>query len=864
MPANVLAARDNMENTRLLSPNEDKGRKGKWGGRFMKRIFRRENSKKHNQSKIQQQSEPIAESEGGEESIADRYFAALKDTSVSSGIEELDHTTVNLSYSAGSNPYSTDESYETDVRASWRRKMIAKQRPRSTPGKSLASNGKQYGNSDISSNSDPTATSTSFHNTTVSFGNTENSFVQLDVPKMQRVSSSHNARAIQKCLNDDFDGTSFGSETGIFDNDDIPFVFHTRSSTSRVLEDTCPTIGSSAIVSDHGMEVVLFDSENAGINLDLADNEDDDDIFMSFKLPPTCTEDQDEWRDPFQGDGMKTVFPEITPMLSSSASKANHPVTPARKYSIEFEHGNHEGGDAHKNIPPSPALSLRSETSVTWVSHDDDDADERPMKEIHVPNAENNDSIGVNPDDVFFDHDSINEVAVANIISESLLTPQSSNNTIFASTPVVDEKEADSHTFTAAAAAFPFFWNSPNNVTSVRSAFTPQSAPATTQPQQQQYRLSPRRVQSSSNAANDVLSNFDLSLERKVCSHDDPIAGSPVQSSSLQQKTPSSAFLKRKSVFMGEDLLSQEAESFAEFLEDNKQPIVLDKPQKLVSTAPIFSVKVSPRSELNNSISHTNISAAERLLFAMTESADNSEADESEDRDTNDAVVYKASLLPPVLLDIETAATTTATFNHIASSNGAMTPVTESVDMSYPGTSTLLSLATSRTGSTDIFSKSLSDEDADDEEEEEELTNNASASYASSCTSYAPSTLQGSRSSGVKYTRRRSNSIGVKQLPYCGVFIREDIGEDDEEEYEEDDMSLPSEDFSVHRDGANARQYRTSSLPSRRSSSRQSNSNTTADGTPLLDQVRNELLETVQDLAREGSSVVMKFLRQQS
>ena len=170
-------------------------------------------------------------------------------------------------------------------------------------------------------------------------------------------------------------------------------------------------------------------------------------------------------------------------------------------------------------------------------------------------------------------------------------------------------------------------------------------------------------------------------------------------------------------------------------------------------------------------------------------------------------------------------------------------------------------MATTRTGSTDIFSKSLSDEDADDEGEE--LTNNASASYASSCTSYTPYTLQGSRSSGLKYTRSRNNSIGEKQLPYCGVFIREDIGEDDEEEYEEDDLSLPSEYFSVHRgDGANIRHYISSSLSNRRSSSGTIDRNVKNEGAPLLDQVRNELLETVQDLAREGSSVVMNFLRQ--
>ena len=867
MPANVLTSRDTMESTRLLSPNENKGRKGKWGGRFMKRIFRRDD-KKHNKSKNQQQAVPNAESECGEESIADRYFATLKDTSVSSGIEELDHTTVNLSYSAGSNPYSTDESYEADVRANWRRKKVVNLKSKSTSatGASATQNGEKYRNSDISSNSDPTATSASFHNTSASYGNTENSFVQLDVPKMQRISSSYNGRVVRKSVTDDYDDTSFVSEAGIFDNDnEIPFVFHTRSSTSRVLEDTCPTIGSSAIVADHGMEVVLFDNGSAGIDLDLADdNEVDDEIFMSFKLPAANNEEYDEWLDPFKTDGMKTVFPEIKQMASSTI-KENVASTPQRKFSIEFDRGE-EVGNLHNNVPASPAVSLRSETSVTWVSHDDDGADERPMKEICVPNVDCDGTLEAADtlppvDDIYYDHDSINEVAIKNIISESLLTPQSSNNTIFASTPVVDEKQAEGNAFASAAASFPFFWNSPNNVTSVRSAFTPQSTPAVVSTQSQ-YRLSPRRVQSSADAANVAIAHFDHSVETSGCNNEGRIVSSPqFPAASIQQKTPSSAFLKRKSVFMGEDLLSQEAESFAEFLEDRKELILLEKPQNLTTVSPISGAKILPSSTSKHSIRHSSLSAADRLLIAMTESVDNSETDDTDDRCKEDELVPVLPVISSVVSEGHADAVLNTSSKFISSLNDIENTISESVDMSYPGTATLQSLATSRTGSTDIFSKSLSDEDADDEEEE--LTNNASASYASSCTSYAPSTLQGSRSSGVKFTRSRTSSTGVKQLPYCGVFIREDIGGDDEEEYEEDDMSLPSEDFSVHRDSTNIRQN-ISSMSSLRNSRRRSDSNANADGTPLLDQVRNELLETVQDLAREGSSVVMKFLRQQS
>jgi hypothetical protein len=725
---------NNMEH-RLLLQSEHKKKTGKWGGGLMKRLFRR--------NKRQPQQLQTAGS-GLSEENASRYFAKVKD-----GVDELDQTTVNLSFSGGSNPYSTDGSFEGD--RIWKEFV--------PPTTSSTARG-----SDTSYNSDPVDTSTSFQE---GYSHTESSFAQLDVSIMQKSYK----RGTPVCL----ESTSITTSDSEVDG---PFVFRTRSTLdqSRILEDVCPTG-----CSDHGMEVVLFDQDEDHM---------EDGIFMSFQSLA-----DNEWRDPFHSSSDQNNF---------SRPIAAEAVTPKTNLNIDLLMLLQE-----LQVPPSPALSQQSETSVTWVSHDDDDGDERPMKEIIFPNLGD-----AAADELFLDCETINGPDNEDIVDEPV-TPRDSivHEALFAQ---MDQMNADKRNLrknstnatSSASAALPIFWNS-NGMTTARSAFTPQSASSS----QQMHRLSPRRAHSDADPTPVSAGGI-----HSIAAEASDGQFSLLRISPSLQKTPSSAFLKRKSAFTGEDLLSQEAESFADFLEEG-QSVACDP-----FPTPIENRQPQPVS------ANIQISTEERLLFAMTDSIDASE-DDNEDKDTHHELAAVVTVQDVPVVEAVTSPVVTPLEGH-------ETPVADSVDLSYIGSSTYQSYATTRTTSTTMFSKSLSDEDADDEEE---LTNNASLSYASS-TSYAAST---SRSGGLKSNRRRSG--GVPQLPYCGVFIQEDV---EEEEEDFDDLSLPSEDFSCQRESNNRH-------PSRRRRIKRGE-------TPILDQVRNELLETVQDLAREGSSVVMSFLRPRS
>jgi hypothetical protein len=702
-----------MENRQLLSIDQKK-KKGRWGGRLMKRLFQR--------NKRQPDHTLISESVMNEDHS--KYFASLKD-----GIDELDLTTVNLSYSGGSIPYSTDDSLEVDR---GRRKKF-----HSPAGTSTSRS------SGVSFHSDP-------HNTCPasqeSVSNAENTFAQLDVLNMQKSYGRNTPAGMEStsCLNDS------GFESS--------FVIHTRSTLdqSRILEE-----GSS----DNGMEVVLFDQDE--------DNTEDS-IFMTFQFPA-----DDEWRDPFN----------ISVIDQNNVPGTFSPIRSASPHCLNVKS---LFSDEEPQVPPSPALSQQSETSVTWVSHDDEDRDERPMKEIIFPNLSD-----AAVDDLFLDCESINGLDIVDIVVDSM-TPRESvvRDEIFTQLDLMNVDKPNIHKSSvidaSTGASGPLLLNSTRAI-SPRSAFTPRS-PTLSQPNT--ILLTPR-----------VEMNPSLFIE---------IDGSENQSSFNPSfpKTPSSAFLKRKSAFTGEDLLSQEAESFAEFLEEGR------------STALETSVPSPLETQLPQVASKTPISAAERLLHAM-KSVDASD-DENEIPDIN---LNSEVASPAVLSDGDAGPL-------VLPVNSCEIPFSQSVDLSQSGIATLQSHTSRQTASTAMFSKSLSDDDADDEEE---LTNNASLSYASSTSYTAPSTLQGSMTGGRKFQRKKSS--GMSHIPYCGVFIHEDI-EEDEEDF--DDMSLPSEDFSCHRD-RNSRTLR------RRQRSRGE--------TPLLDQVRNELMETVQDLAREGSSVVRNFLR---
>ena len=707
-----------MEN-HLLLPSDNKKKKGRWSGRLMKRLFRR-NKQKPDQT-LASEAPDLNEEHS-------RYFTTLKD-----GIDELDLTTVNLSYSGGSVPYSTDDSLEAER---GRRKKF------SSPAGTSTSR-----SSDVSFSSDPLDTSRASQE---GMSNMESTFAQLDVPNMQK-SYGRN--------------TPVDFENGFFESGfESSFVIHTRSTLdqSRVLEDTCP-LGSS----DHGMEVVLFDQEE--------DNTEDS-IFMTFQTPA-----DDEWRDPFN----ISIIEQNNVSASFSSTPLVAPPNCLNLKSLLSE---------EPEVPPSPALSQQSETSVTWVSHDDDDGDERPMKEIIFPSLSD-----TAVDDLFLDCESINGLETSCDIVEEFATPRESlvRDEIFTQMELMTGEKSNGHKTpevdASLRASSPFLLNSSGAI-SPRSAFTPRSN-ALPQPT---VRLLPRQVHSDSNPS--LLIEIDTSENQSSFNPSFP-------------KTPSSAFLKRKSAFTGEDLLSQEAESFAGFLEEGHSTAM--EVSAVPSEAALSPVK--PK---------TPKSTAERLLHAM-KSIDASD-DENELADIND----QAEAIAPVAvsdLDVVPLFLPVKGYDNMLS---------QSVDLSQSGIVTFQSHTTGQTASTEMFSKSLSDDDADDEEE---FTNNASLSYASSTSFTIPSTFQGSASGGRKVHRKKNS--GISHLPYCGVFIQEDI-EEDEEDF--DDMSLPSEDFSCQRESDRKLRRR---QPSRRGE------------TPLLDQVRNELMETVQDLAREGSSVVRSFLR---
>jgi hypothetical protein len=712
-----MARGGEMEN-RLLLPTDGRKKKNRWGGRLMKRIFQR--------NKRQPEQTLTSESELNEDHS--KFFASLKD-----GFDELDLTTVNLSFSGGSVPYSTDDSLEVDRR---RRKKF------SSPAGTSTSR-----SSDVSFNSDPLDASRMSHG---GFSQVENTFAQLDVPSMQK-SKGRNTPV-------PFEGPSSSSDD-VFESS---FVIHTRSTLdqSRVLEDTCP-LGSS----DDGMEVVLFDQEEDNM---------EDGIFMTFQSPA-----DDEWRDPFN----ISIVDQNNISATFSSTKPSPPRCMNLKSLLSDE----------PDVPPSPALSQQSETSVTWVSHDDDDGDERPMKEIIFPVL----SDGVD-DDLFLDCESLNALDNSNAVKESLAPRESLVRAeIFTQMELTNAEKTNlckSPVFDASlGAASPYLLNSSGAI-SPRSAFTPRS-PTLADPT---TRLLPLEL------------NSNPSLFIEIDASENQSSFNPAF-----PKTPSSAFLKRKSAFTGEDLLSQEAESFAEFLEEGRSTTLETVVPGPVEAQPPL---VTPK---------TPISAAQRLLHAM-KSLDASD-DEGEIEEIMGEPEDVAS--PTIVSDVDVGPL------FLQAKDGEI-PLTHSVDLSQSGVATLQSYTTGHTASTTMFSKSLSEDEADDEE----FTNNASISYASSTSYTAPSTLQGSLTGGRKI--RQKKSAGISHLPYCGVFIREDI-EEDEEDF--DDMSLPSEEDSCPPE--TSRRH----LRLRQSSTRSE--------TPLLDQVRNEFLETVQDLAREGSSAVRSFLR---
>lgn len=582
--------------------------------------------------------------------------------------DEQDHTTVNLSHS-GSNPYSVDESFDSFAEKANRSMNSA---PSTTPH-----------NDAFDFEPDRTDDVQAFQDEFSSF--TGSSFAQLDLPTSQMYHSTPSI--LDRSM---LTSMSRGS-------DENAFAFSTRSAL-----DQQSVVASSAVVSsDLGMEVMLSDQEDDQM----------DGVFMSFQAPMV-----DERHDRLN-NSERLNFSDQFPYSAASD------VVPTRRKLSNFNRTDYA-------IPESPALSAQSE-SLTWVSHDEDDTDERPVKEIVFPTL-TDDSM----EDLFLDNETTTDLDGD---ASEAPTPQGSvRDAIFA---LLEDETIEK---TPEPKKIDMFFN---RLSMQRRTNMPESV--------QRRNSAPVNTSGLSNDAG----SWDRITDTKLPVRTTP--ASPLSSNS--RRAPSTAFLKRKSAFTGEDLLYWEAESFAEFLEEGheKEPV----------PPPITSKPISSKSM---------ISTEERLLIALTGSVDSSEAEAP--LATSESRAYSE----------RSAALAT------------------SVDLSDTGTGTIRSSAASHSRtSTALFSKSMSFD-----------TSFASTSDAAS-TSFTPSSIPESR----KYNRSTS---------YCGIFAEEDDDDDD------DELTLRSEDFVSPHKESHPRQNRVE--------------------TPLLDQVRMELLETVQDLARESSTAMMQFL----
>jgi hypothetical protein len=446
-------------------------------------------------------------------------------------------------------------------------------------------------------------------------------------------------------------------------------------------------------------------------------------------------------------------------------------------------------------VPESPGLSQVSE-SVTWVSHDDDDADGRPVKEIVFPTLDDTATTG--DDDFGLDNDTTtteadraetDRIAMAGSVRDAIFA-QFERETRARPVPVLNNNRV-------AVASSPSrslrMRTSSSTIPSLPESVVPPPSPLLTEVPQRSL------LRQTSGSQISTRNSWTLSE-----------TSSPP--STLAGKTFSTAFLKRKSAFTGEDLLLAEAESFAEFLEEG--PPITSK-SSLVSGRKT-NTTASTTSSFASIVSQRAISTEERLLIALTDSMDSNE------------------LSRPV----GTAFPLTKRAAAAAHRGGGMHNSTE--------TSQSNATSTSR-ASSELFSKSLSF-DASFEDHSASSSATSSSAAASSNADERPTSLPGSLNYTPRPLRHDHNAA------YCGGIFAESTPD----EFFDDELTLRSEDFLPPPPPSppSSRMY------SKSRSSKQQHQRVREDTTPLLlDQVGKDLLATVQDLAREGSSAMMQLLR---
>jgi hypothetical protein len=688
-----------------------------------------------------------------------KYFANILDGGTD---DEQDHTTVNMSHSgSGSNPYSVDESFDSLAAAQRERRPKSFTPPRNSR-KGIASKGRSNREMlDNLAHDRPFTTGT---------------FAQLHLPTM-RFGRMDPAGGGASSLSSQSSKTSSSSSV------------RNKGTTRHWTDEPLDT-------SDLGMEVIMFQEDDA-------DDDPKDGIFLSFQSPATLKVSPSTGSTPaprklsgsqkVKSETEKSSTPPPPPNSSFSSYTASFPIDASSP-----------GNPAVRTeyfVPESPGLSQVSE-SVTWVSHDDDDADGRPVKEIVFPTLDDTATAG--DDDFGLDNDTTttetdraetDRITMAGSVRDAIFA-QFERETRARPVPVPVPVLNNNRVAVALSPSRSLrMRTSSRTIPSLPESVVPPPSPLL--PEVPQRSL----LRQTSGSQISTRNSWTLS-------------DSSSPPSTLAAKTFSTAFLKRKSAFTGEDLLLAEAESFAEFLEEG--PPITSK-SSLVSGRKT-NTTASTTSSFASIVSQRAISTEERLLIALTDSMDSNE------------------LSRPV----GTAFPLTKRAAAAAHRGGGMHNSTE--------TSQSNATSTSR-ASSELFSKSLSF-DASFEDHSASSSATSLSSAASSNADERPTSLPGSLNYTPRPLRHDHNAA------YCGGIFAESTPD----EFFDDELTLRSEDFlppPPPSPSPPSRMYSKS-----RSSKPLHQQHVREDTTPLLlDQVGKDLLATVQDLAREGSSAMMQLLR---
>jgi hypothetical protein len=267
---------------------------------------------------------------------------------------------------------------------------------------------------------------------------------------------------------------------------------------------------ASRVYDDEGTEVILFETASTVGKMqdDVVLEQDDEEIFLSFHADASGLDD-------------------------TTIQTSSHLMWNNNNY-YQF-----------KSRSSNIASSKSSSDTLTWVSHDEDftAVDARPVKEIDVP-LQNSDSVGGSLDGDS-DFGSLHKGVFATLHKPNVDLPH-----IDADDDYDDDEEDD--LLMNLLSSTQLLPSRSVNLADV----TPKASPTALS----RAHTDPPKSQNYSNSTWPSLQDITpptTPLVRNV-------------ESTPPMRSPSSAFLKRKSAFTGQDLLAEEAESFAKFLEEEE------------------------------------------------------------------------------------------------------------------------------------------------------------------------------------------------------------------------------------------------------------------------------------------------------